>query len=565
VLDMFNRGAVAGLIGAPADLINMAISTRWPELAHVPGGSEDWGKTMEKYGLVSDKRRPAGEIAAGFVSPESWGAPLAKGAAALASSPMIFSRLERGLMQAPVKAIGTGTSAEQWLTSNLGKYQMSKLESELAGLTDYLQKAGKGPVTREEMLDVVRKGQPKVEEVWYGKPELFPPDSYMDPDTGDIGTWEDWAAETEDFSEYGGLSQAEQLERLLDVSGEPIAVLDKNPKYSDYTLPGGENYRELLLTLPPTNRSDVFKSNHWPENDVVAHVRMNDRVSPDGKKTLFIEEIQSDWGQAGRDKGFKGSAPPITDADRQAAKEYFDVKPDFWETAAKEDKDAYVLEMRERLDTKKVPTAPYVTDTKAWTQKSVDHIMHYAAENGYDNVAFINGMQSADRYDLSKQIGEIHYSGTNLKAYDHSGNTVINQTGITQNELPDYVGKEAAEKLLAQEPQGTLRSLTGVDLQFGGKGMNAYYDKIVPSVVSKRVKQYGGRVGTTDIGEGVGQFSFEITPEMRSKVLNEGFPSFKKGGPVKGYAKGDLVSMYDDYHDTSFKDRARATLNDKHK
>jgi len=153
-------------------------------------------------------------------------------------------------------------------------------------------------------------------------------------------------------------------------------------------------------------------------------------------------------------------------------------------------------------------------------------------------------MQSADRYDLSKQIGEIHYSGTNLKAYDHSGNTVINQTGITQNELPDYVGKEAAEKLLAQEPQGTLRSLTGVDLQVGGKGMNAYYDKIVPSVVSKRVKQYGGRVGTTDIGEGVGQFSFEITPEMRSKVLNEGFPSFKKGGPVKGYAKGGQLNYH---------------------
>jgi len=38
-----------------------------------------------------------------------------------------------------------------------------------------------------------------------------------------------------------------------------------------------------------------------------------------------------------------------------------------------------------------------------------------------------------------------------------------------------------------------------------------------------------------------------------------------KGGSVKRYAKGDLVSMYNDYHDTSFKDRARATLNDKHK
>jgi hypothetical protein len=35
--------------------------------------------------------------------------------------------------------------------------------------------------------------------------------------------------------------------------------------------------------------------------------------------------------------------------------------------------------------------------------------------------------------------------------------------------------------------------------------------------------------------------------------------------PEQGFSEGDLVSMYDDYHDTSFKDRARATLNDKHK
>ncbi len=36
--------------------------------------------------------------------------------------------------------------------------------------------------------------------------------------------------------------------------------------------------------------------------------------------------------------------------------------------------------------------------------------MHYAAENGYDNVAFINGAQSAERYDLSKQIGSVSFT-----------------------------------------------------------------------------------------------------------------------------------------------------------
>jgi len=53
--------------------------------------------------------------------------------------------------------------------------------------------------------------------------------------------------------------------------------------------------------------------------------------------------------------------------------------------------------------------------------------------------------------------------------------------------------------------------------------------------------------------------------EMPASDFERYTEGYAKGGPVKGYAKGDLVSMYNDYHDTSFKDRARATLNDKHK
>jgi hypothetical protein len=38
--------------------------------------------------------------------------------------------------------------------------------------------------------------------------------------------------------------------------------------------------------------------------NLLAHVRLNDRLGPNGEKILFIEEIQSDWAQAGREKGF---------------------------------------------------------------------------------------------------------------------------------------------------------------------------------------------------------------------------------------------------------------------
>ena len=45
---------------------------------------------------------------------------------------------------------------------------------------------------------------------------------------------------------------------------------------------------------------------HWPdEPNVMTHMRLSDRLSPEGKKLLHIEEIQSDWHQAGRKKGYK--------------------------------------------------------------------------------------------------------------------------------------------------------------------------------------------------------------------------------------------------------------------
>src|SRR5690606_5896161 len=56
-----------------------------------------------------------------------------------------------------------------------------------------------------------------------------------------------------------------------------------------------------------------YKSGHWDEKNVLAHVRLNDRTDADGNKVLFVEEIQSDWHQEGRKKGYKGE---YTDADK---------------------------------------------------------------------------------------------------------------------------------------------------------------------------------------------------------------------------------------------------------
>jgi hypothetical protein len=103
---------------------------------------------------------------------------------------------------------------------------------------------------------------------------------------------------------------------------------DYNPnasaRFENSTQPGGTNYKEYVLSLPPKGKPmtdgqgniipntdmdnplfDFQYKTHFPEYNPVFHIRTKDRTTPDGKKVLYVEELQSDWGQQGRKKGFK--------------------------------------------------------------------------------------------------------------------------------------------------------------------------------------------------------------------------------------------------------------------
>ena len=125
------------------------------------------------------------------------------------------------------------------------------------------------------------------------------------------------------------------------------------PKYSKHVLPNGENYKEVVLTMPNNftpkklswdeigmekfgkpyselteeqfaevekesnkrkeensigyQKQNEYKSSHFQDTpNYVAHMRLNERKDASGKDGLFIEEIQSDRHQAGRKQGYKG-------------------------------------------------------------------------------------------------------------------------------------------------------------------------------------------------------------------------------------------------------------------
>lgn len=240
-----------------------------------------------------------------------------------------YSQLERTIEQKmPAKA-----SADQ--VRGIIKDSKSE-ERDWLGIDQWLDE-NPNP-TKAEVLDFVRAGNVKVEEVVKG------------PST-DIEAWwndEGGANEEKPWSELTNAEIKAAGERYKEEVGQ---YEEDSTKFDQYTLPGGENYRELLLTMPQIS-SDVtgwtaeiesgdpasgpiwairdrhgiwvmgvpkssktaaeaiqyaankyrrsganFSSSHFDEPNVLAHIRFDDRTV-DGKKTLHIAEIQSDFGQA---------------------------------------------------------------------------------------------------------------------------------------------------------------------------------------------------------------------------------------------------------------------------
>lgn len=343
-------------------------------------------------------------------------------------------------------------------------------------------------------------------------------------------------------------------------------------KYHDYQLPGGENYRELLMTLPSKKVTEItpeqfragairlygekyadslsqaqqeivrrnlrgehdgttandYRSSHWDEPNILAHMRMNDRTI-DGKKSLHLEEIQSDWHQAGRKQGYKGEGLPKTDPRPELEKAtavlndidknypydgsvgyktYVNSLPA--EIKAKHDKaqsdiakltpevESYEKMLRGASD--KVPDAPF---KKNWHELALKRAIREAAENGYERLSWTPGEAQAARYDLSKQVDQIKY----LKNDDGTYNIVpfknnapmhaIEREAVSADKLADIVGKEVAEKIIKDQGKREGKDigvLEGADLKIGGEGMKGFYDNIVPKTIEKLGKQFGVKV-----------------------------------------------------------------------
>jgi hypothetical protein len=526
-------------------------------------------------------------------------------------------------------------------------------EIKWTGLDEFL--AGKKSVTKAEVQEYLDKNRVQIKEVTLGSgPNPYP---YRTADE-----WQgaiDRAERARDFDESERLTNAwEAFEGL---------GMDDQTKFSKYTLPGGENYREILLTLPSKNKFDPakvdivrnrqsisqgtytikydnkevatffdqfnvadnykglsdeeimgvakqmyeigseysgikpvsggFKSQHFDQPNILAHLRVNDRVI-DGKKTLFVEEVQSDWHQAGRKKGYQGTAEKdydnyIKDLTNRYQDEIlkYSVEQGMAEDKAKVlakkltnqksqdpraladyfgESEKQMAMNKARVDERSlVPDAPFKT---TWSDLSMKRVIQMASEGGYDRIAFTTGKTQAERFDLSKQVKDISYmrneDGTyGVTAFSLEDIPLIEKASIKESDLADYVGKDVAEKIISgkgkiidkTDPM-KVRSLTGVDLSVGGEGMKGFYDDILPKFLDKYAKKWDAKTGTTNMriatdaqdaqdsallrdlgmpegGKASVQVNYiDVTPKMRESVVTKGQPMFAIGAGGAGAA-----------------------------
>jgi hypothetical protein len=101
-------------------------------------------------------------------------------------------------------------------------------------------------------------------------------------------------------------------------SEQMIGVNEEYANYESITQPG--NYENYNLTVVQLNEPSVkYTSSHFILNNNVLHVRTTIRKDISGNKILFVEEMQSDWGQTGR-KGFFKSEKGIKDYENLLAR-----------------------------------------------------------------------------------------------------------------------------------------------------------------------------------------------------------------------------------------------------
>ena len=356
--------------------------------------------------------------------------------------------------------------------------------------------------------------------------------------------------------DIGSLEEA-QVVATSHASGRGLLGGEGDTKFFKFKERGGDNYREMLLQVPEYQgkSEDFVYQSHFSEPNIAVHARTTDRNFGVGEKglgdSLYVEELQSDWSQRGRDFGFKTQE----DSDRlEGLKKAFESARD------------------ERIKVQ--------DERKALTQKALND---FAESKGLEVRTTEDGrVQLFDSGNLA--MGDIDLRNFMFRGepalisrYTPDGKFINNETASPLDDWPDYYAKvmdkvrDAKAKAVSAEREydevyrklpkapfvkntekfteaGIKRLINQAvkedkksivfssgDIQssrWSNEGLETFYDKIIPKVAEKVVKRLDpdAKPSMRFVEDATGdvsgdRFVIEITPKMREEALR-GQPLF---------------------------------------
>jgi hypothetical protein len=358
-------------------------------------------------------------------------------------------------------------------------------------------------------------------------------------------------------------------------------VRSNTAKYSQYQIPGGENYREMLLKLPSLDPKvvseimsldadrrrtdpaewqaspdsqrleklkqqakeapDEYTSSHWKQHpNTLAHVRLSDREGPNGEKLLHMEELQSDWHQQGRQRGYQKSdnemqlerqrvkdehEAKIKSESKRLSDEYKSIKqkmrsitdPNSPESAWLQGQEMETLKKLTALSEAEPPPEPKNTGLpnapfkKSWHELGMKHVLHHAAKNGYDGVVITPGIDQARRW--GDEGLKVHYD----------------------KKIPEFLNKFGKPFGVQMKPHA--HRIEGEPQDYGD--------------ASERLGLAGVPMNqlTLDQNRRIANEAdyhlhhFPINDQMRTSILKEGLPQYMRGGVVHKAEGGAVLPI----------------------
>jgi len=354
-------------------------------------------------------------------------------------------------------------------------------------------------------------------------------------------------------------------------------------RHADYQEPGGENYRELLLTLPPPSwwyegrrdapsneaAAQVFTGGHYGDiPNVIAHIRFNERrihtleglhipekdrpyfekkLADQGYlDVLFMEEGQADWFQEGRKKGYAHGAGEVDV--RHVNNKVWDALRDgeslgFVKADSEVDAMEKARDMARSFESNAVPDAPF---KRSWPSLILKRLIKWAADNGFDAVSWTTGEQQFKRWG-SEEVAWVregdhwrvsateqrsgHAGGVDIEGEARARGILQEETGTvvrTEQDLFDVVRRVLTREQSADPTKVAKRVWARMQTEDAGtslprkEGMEAFYDppqKGKGGILVNAANKLGKRFGVK-VGRGeLGERPRAVTDGQKWRVM----------------------------------------------